>query len=90
MFGKLSEFFHRYAVVVSVLYVALTNLLPHFPQLAPVGNAISSILGLLSFTPDPAAASAVANAVASGIAAYGAIFKVVKLVIAAIKPAPVV
>ncbi len=91
MFGKISDFFHRYAVVVSVLYLGLTNLLPHFPQLAAVGNAITSILGLLSFTPDPAAATAVANAVAAGIAAYGAIFKVVKLILAALKPAaPVV
>lgn len=90
MFGKISDFFHRYAVVVSVLYLGLTNLAPHIPALAPIAPALQSILGLLNFTPDPAASADVANAIASGIAAYGAIFKVVKLVLAAFKPAPVV
>jgi hypothetical protein len=74
---KLKTFFNRYIVLASVIYAALNFGLDlavqHGLGWAPMAKtAISTVFGVLSFTPDPAASTAAAGAIAAGIALYGA------------------
>jgi hypothetical protein len=87
--ANLKKFFDRYIVLASVVYAALCFGLDiasqHGMSWAPMAKtAVATVLGVLSFTPDPGASTAAAGALAAGIALYGAIMKIVSLT----KPKP--
>ena len=82
---KLKAFLNRYAVLVSVIWLALLGI---FEVLKGAGfewagwavTALGTIGGLFGVSPSPEVAAAVPLAVASGVALYGAILKITKLV----------
>lgn len=82
---KVRAFVNRYMVLISVIYLALLGILDvlrvqGFEWAGWAVTAIGTLGGLFAVTPDPAVASAVPLAVASGAALYGAVLKIVKIV----------
>lgn len=82
---KVKAFVNRYAVLVSVIYLALLGLAEALKSqgvewAAWAATIIGTLGGLFSITPAPEVVSAVPLAIGSGVALYGAVVKIVKLI----------
>lgn len=84
MLQKISDFFHRYGVLISVAYTAASVIGTYVPTVGQVTSVLGSVFSLLGFTTDPAASASVTAAITAGISLYGVIVKSIKLA----KPAP--
>lgn len=82
---KIKAFLNRYAVLASVVYLALLGV---FDVLRVNGvewagwalTALGTLGGVFAINPDPAVVSVVPLAVTSAAALYGAVVKIVKIV----------
>ncbi|GAG32699.1 unnamed protein product [marine sediment metagenome] len=84
MSQSIKSFVNRWAVLISVVYLAATGLLKALAESgiewAGVGlTVVQMAFGLLALTPDPALAAEVSAGVAGGLALYGATRKVISI-----------
>ena len=81
---KLKVFFNRYAVLISVIYVALNfgadiAVQNGMTWAGPIKAALPTLLAIIGFIPDPAVGADTLGLLAAGVALYGAGLKMVKL-----------